>query len=147
MSSSDEARETVRIIACGVFKTALKHLHLEERYPNVKVSFLPSVLHLRPQDLRNFLRKEVESAQQRKEKVICLYGDCFPDIDEFGNEHNITKIPGAYCYELFLAPQRSPAPRVVTRIRRVSAPPAGRRRLTAPSGRSAGEQRVENPRG
>ncbi len=106
MSSPDKSREIVRIIACGVFKPALQHLHMEERYPNVKVSFLPAVLHLRPPDLRNFLRKEIESAQQRNEHVICLYGDCFPDIDDFCDQYDIIKVPGAYCYELFLGPKR-----------------------------------------
>ncbi|MDY6911355.1 MAG: DUF1638 domain-containing protein [Chloroflexota bacterium] len=102
MSVSQKSAGITRIIACGVFKPALEYLQLERRYPTLRVSYLPSVLHLRPHDLKNMLTKEIKSSQKRGERVICLYGDCFPDIDGFCNERGAIKVPGHYCYEMFL---------------------------------------------
>ena len=44
-----------RIVACAVFKPAIEYLQLERRYPNLRLTYLPSKLHLRPQELKNRL--------------------------------------------------------------------------------------------
>ena len=95
-----------RIIACEVFRTALEYLQMEKRYPNLRLTYLPSQLHLRPQELKNRLLKEIISAHKRNERVICLYAHCFPDIDGFCQEHGVIKVPGHYCYEMLLGSER-----------------------------------------
>ncbi len=95
-----------RIVACAVFKPAIEYLQLERRYPNLRLTYLPSKLHLRPQEFESHLLKEITSAQKRNERVICLYGDCFPDIDYFCQEHGAIKVPGHYCYEMLLGSER-----------------------------------------
>jgi len=94
------------IIACAVFKPALDNLQLQKRYPNLHLAYLPSNLHLKPQDLKNRLQKKITSAQKRNERVICLYGDCFPDIDDFCQQRGVVKVPGHYCYEMLLGSER-----------------------------------------
>ena len=95
-----------RIIACAIFEPALESLQLGKRYPDVRVTYLPSNLHLKPQDLQNRLRKEVISAQKKNERVICLYGDCFPGIDDFYEQYRVITVPGHYCYEMLLGSER-----------------------------------------
>lgn len=95
-----------RIIACGVFKPALEYLQLEKRYRNVRLTYLPSNLHLRPQELKERLLKELTAAQKRNERVICLYGECFPGIDHFCQQHGVAKVLGHYCYEMLLGSER-----------------------------------------
>jgi len=95
-----------RIVACAVFKPAIEYLHLECRYPNLRLTYLPSKLHLRPQELEKHLLTRIKAAQKRNERVICLYGDCFPDIDDFCQEHGVIKVPGHYCYEMLLGSER-----------------------------------------
>ncbi len=95
-----------RIVACAVFKPAIEYLQLERRYPNLRLTYLPSNLHLRPQELKNHLLKAIKAVQKRNERVICLYGDCFPDIDDFCQEHGAIKVPGHYCYEMLLGSER-----------------------------------------
>lgn len=95
-----------RIVACAVFKPAIEYLHLERRYPNLRLTYLPSKLHLRPQELKNRLLTGIKAAQKRNERVICLYGDCSPDIDDFCQEHGAIKVPGHYCYEMLLGSER-----------------------------------------
>ena len=95
-----------RIIACAVFKPALEYLQLGKRYLNLRLTYLPPNLHLSLQELKNRLLKEITSAQKRNEGVICLYGDCFPGIDDFCKQHMAIRVPGHYCYEMLLGNER-----------------------------------------
>ena len=99
-------RSSTRLIACGVFRPALEHLKLEERYPYLRYNYLPSNLHLRPQDLRRQLSETITSARQGNERILCLYGTCFPDIDDFCRHQGVTKVPGFHCFEMLLGSER-----------------------------------------
>jgi len=95
-----------RIIACRVFKPALDHLRLAKRHPNLRVTYLPPVLHTRPQKLERHLLRKITTAQRKDEFLICLYGECFPDISDFCQHHGVTKVPGHNCYEMLLGSER-----------------------------------------
>jgi len=99
-------RSPTRLIACGVFRPALEHLKLEGRYPYLRYNYLPSNLHLRPQDLRKHLLDVITSARQRNERILCLYGTCFPDIDDFCRHQGVTKVPGLHCFEMLLGSEQ-----------------------------------------
>ena len=103
---SNKTRNTIRIIACGVFKPTIEYLQLERRYLNLRLTYLLSKLHLKPQELKRLLLREITKAKKRNERIICLYGDCFPDIDDFCQEHGVIKVPGHYCYEMLLGSDR-----------------------------------------
>ena len=95
-----------RIIACSVFKPAIEYLQLERRYPNLRLTYLPSKLHLKPKELQRELQREITKAKKRNERIICLYGECFPGISEFCQRRDIPKVPGSYCYEMLLGTER-----------------------------------------
>ena len=103
---STKIGNTTRIIACVVFKPALEHFKLKNRYPDLRLTYLPSNLHLRPQELKKRLLKEITSARKRNEQIICLYGECVPDINDFCKQHEVIKVPGDYCYEMLLGTER-----------------------------------------
>jgi len=90
------------IIACAVFKPALEHFQLDKKYPNLQITYLPSNLHMRPNKLRADMLRLIAQSKREKEKVICLYGDCFPDIETVCRRHGVIKIPGHHCYEMLL---------------------------------------------
>jgi hypothetical protein len=98
--------QVTRVVACAVFKPALRHLMLRRRYPYMRVTSLPAVLHLRPRDLERRLRRECAAARARGERTICLYGECFPGISEFCRDQGVLKVPGDYCYEMLLGSER-----------------------------------------
>lgn len=95
-----------RVIACAVFKPAIEHLGVDRHHPNVRVTYVSPSLHLRPNELRDRLLQEIASACERNERVICLYGDCLPDMDHLCAEQGALKVPGHYCYEMLLGPER-----------------------------------------
>ena len=99
-------RPSTRLIACGVFRSALEHLRVEERYPRLRSHYLPSNLHLRLHDLRSQLSETITSARQKSERILCLYGTCFPDIEDFCRLQGVTKVPGLHCFETLLGSEQ-----------------------------------------
>jgi hypothetical protein len=95
-----------RIIACGVFKPALDQLRLVKRYQNIRLTYLEPVLHNRPKRLEEYLLRRITTAKRKYELVICLYGECIPDIGEFCRSHGVIKVPGYSCYEMLLGTDR-----------------------------------------
>lgn len=98
----DKLIQPVRIIACGVFRPVLEQLKLVERFPGLNITYLPSNLHINPHELKNYLLKEIIASQKRNERILCLYGECFQDIDSLCKQHGVIKIEGHHCYEIFL---------------------------------------------
>lgn len=103
---SGKIQKITRIIACQVFEQAIEALQLEKIYTNLRLTYLPSNLHLKPQDLKRRLLAEIKAAQKRNENVVCLYGDCFPGIDDLCEKYGVLKVPGHYCYEMLLGSER-----------------------------------------
>jgi hypothetical protein len=102
----DKPDQPISIIACGVFRPVLEQLNLAERFPGLNVTYLPSNLHLNPNELKNCLLKEIIASQKRDERIICLYGECFKDIDILCKQYGIIKIEGHHCYEIFLGREK-----------------------------------------
>jgi len=61
---------------------------------------------MHPQKLKTELLKQVITAKMNREKILCLYGHCFPGIDQFCARYNAPRIAAAHCYELFLGSAR-----------------------------------------
>lgn len=104
--SNGTKHNEVRILACRVFKPALEHLSLESKYSNIRLTYLPPNLHLRPQELGKYLRREIGAARRRNERIICLYGDCFPGLSDYCRHQGASRVPGPYCWEMFLGSER-----------------------------------------
>jgi len=98
----DKPIQPIRIISCGVFRPVLEQLKLEERFPGLNVTYLPSNLHINPHELKHYLLKEISASQKKNERIICLYGACFQDIDILCKQYGVIKIEGHHCYEIFL---------------------------------------------
>ena len=106
MRAYSDMNGKIRLIACGVFRSALEYLDLKERNSGLTVTFLPSILHLHPQKLRKMLSNEIGSAKERNERTVCLYGSCFPDFDDFCDHHGVDKVPGDHCFQMLLGSRK-----------------------------------------
>ncbi len=103
---SQNGTGVTRIIACEVFKPALAHIGLARRHPNVRVTYLPSNLHMRPRILEGYLTRHIGVAKKKGEHVICLYGDCFPGIEDTCRQRGTAKVPGCHCYDILLGSEQ-----------------------------------------
>jgi hypothetical protein len=106
MTIMNHMGQITRVIACAVFMLAIEHLELKKRYPGIRFTYLPARLHLRPLELKRSLHREVNKAKKKGERVICLYGDCFPEIEAYCRQQRVIKVPGSYCYEMLLGAER-----------------------------------------
>ena len=98
--------DTIHIIACSVFRDALTYLAEIPAVPPFSVTFLPSYLHLRPNELRDRLLGTIEETMKTGICIGCLYGQCFTDIDRHLNLDVVQRIPGNHCYEVLLGRTR-----------------------------------------
>lgn len=96
----------IKLIVCGVFRSAMAYLNLGKRHPTLDVTFLPSHLHLQPQELRDTLSKAISGTRKKNERTVCLYGSCFPDFEDFCDQHGVDKVPGHHCFQMLLGNAR-----------------------------------------
>jgi hypothetical protein len=99
-------KSATRLIACDVFRPPLEHLKVEAKYPHLHLTFLPSNLHLRSDELKKHLSAELITANRSNEQPLCLYGSCFPDIDEIIERLGGVRVPGFHCFEMLLGHER-----------------------------------------
>lgn len=100
------ANPPVRLVACGVFRPALDRLGVLAAHPHVRAVFLPPHLHLYPAELEQALAAQLAEARREGERLVCLYGTCFPQMDVFCRRHGIQRVPGAHCFEMLLGSDR-----------------------------------------
>jgi hypothetical protein len=59
-----------------------------------------------PQKLEQHLLRRITAAQRKGERIICLYGECIPDINNVCQCRGVLKVPGHSCYEMLLGTER-----------------------------------------
>ena len=77
-------------------------MRFQTRGSPLKIDFLPSNLHVRPLELKDRMAKEFEDSKAKGERIICLYGNCFTEIDDLCAQYGARRPSGFYCYEMFL---------------------------------------------
>jgi len=93
---------SLRIIACGIFQDALSFLEIDKVRPDVHVTFLSPYLHNQPCELEKELLSHIDQARRKKEKIICIYGHCLPNMDDLLEGQNVRRIEGQHCYQMLL---------------------------------------------
>jgi hypothetical protein len=95
-----------KIITCRVFRDALSFLDRNGSIPRARVRCLPAFLHMNPHELRQKVVAEITASDRRRESVCCLYGDCFPDIDQTLQGMSVRRVACRNCYESLLGRRR-----------------------------------------
>jgi hypothetical protein len=90
------------IIACDVYRSALRFTGVDAPDGNFAIVYLPAHLHLRPDQLRREMVLCLNSEIGRRPCSGCLYGQCFPDIDSVLGVRRIERIACGHCYEILL---------------------------------------------
>jgi hypothetical protein len=96
----------IRIIACGVFRDALRRIEPQRFHQNVAITYITPHLHNHPQKLKKEILHQIHLAQKAGDKILCLYGRCYPDLDDHLYEMGIPRVPGGHCYEILLSSRR-----------------------------------------
>jgi len=94
------------IIACNVFRSAMEHLGIQRRHPDLCFRYLPAHLHLQPFELKRRLMAEIQTARKNRQPVGCLYGHCFEDIEDVLEEARVPYIRLGHCFEILIGGHR-----------------------------------------
>ena len=94
------------LIACSVFRSAIAHIGIQQRHPELSMRYLPAHLHLQPVALKNRMLAEIRRIKAKGEPVGCIYGHCFEDIDELLDAENVPRIRIGHCFEILLGSER-----------------------------------------
>ena len=96
----------IRIIACGVFRDALRQIEPQQFNPAVAITYITPYLHNHPQKLKEEILYQIHLAQKAGDKILCLYGRCYPELDDHLHAMGIPRVPGEHCYEILLGSRR-----------------------------------------
>jgi hypothetical protein len=97
---------SLRIIACGVFRDALRQIEPQHFHQNVFITYITPVSHNYPAKLKEEILCQINLAKKAGDSILCLYGRCYPDLDHHLNEMGIPRVPGEHCYEILLGSRR-----------------------------------------
>ncbi len=92
----------ITIIACSVFKKELQHLQKSGKL-DYEIQYLDSMMHMYPKKLEKQLNNEIK--ENKKEKIVLLYGDCHARMLDQLNE-NVIKVRGINCCDTILGTER-----------------------------------------
>ena len=91
----------MKIVGCSVFRVELEHVLGE----TAEVDWLPAGLHVS----EGRLAEAIDVALQGTSGAACVYGACFPDIDQVLDAHGARRLPARNCVEAFLSPEERAA--------------------------------------
>ncbi len=89
------------IIACESFRWELTRV-LNELGFGGRVVYVPAILHLRPNLLREKLENVLEKESHGDNDLFVVYGKCFIGIDELCERKGARLVQGEHCFQMFL---------------------------------------------
>lgn len=97
---------SIRIIACGVFRDALRQIEPQRFHRDVVITYVTPFLHNHPQKLKQEILYQIHLARKAGDEILCLYGRCYPELDDHLHAMGIPRISGEHCYEILLGSRR-----------------------------------------
>lgn len=91
----------ITAIACSIFRDEIEALRRENKIA-VPVIYLDSMLHMFPDRLHERLDKAVKKELDAGKKLILIYGECSPYMDQYNKNKNIIRLGGINCVNIFL---------------------------------------------
>lgn len=91
----------MKIVGCSVFRTEAESILAE----STDVAWLPAGLHVSETRLGGAISEALDGAGG----AACLYGACFPDMDDVLRVHDASRLQARNCVEAFLSPEERAA--------------------------------------
>ena len=87
------------VLSCGALAREVRHI-CENGPLADELNFVQPLLHLYPAKLRERLSDELTSLSDDHDRIIVVYGQCLPDMDQFLSNYNAYRLPGEHCLEM-----------------------------------------------
>ncbi len=91
------------LIACGALAREITGLIEGNGWNHLTVQCLPAILHNRPADIPERVRRKIRENKTAYGKILVLYGDCGTGglLDAVLAEEGVERIAGPHCYEFY----------------------------------------------
>jgi hypothetical protein len=97
------------VIACGALARELQAI-TERHGLDIEVECLPAILHNRPSEIPEAVRRRIERARERRpdDRILIGYADCGTGgrLARVCAEEGVEMLEGAHCYQFFATSER-----------------------------------------
>ncbi|MYB28861.1 MAG: DUF1638 domain-containing protein [Acidimicrobiaceae bacterium] len=95
----------VLVIGCGALVRELREVAALNGSKHLDVECLPAIMHNRPEQIPDAVRRRIRAAKDRGayRTILVGYMDCGTGgrLDRVCSEEGVERLPGAHCYELY----------------------------------------------
>ncbi|MXZ52833.1 MAG: DUF1638 domain-containing protein [Acidimicrobiaceae bacterium] len=95
----------VLVIGCGALVRELREVAALNGSKHLDVECLPAIMHNRPEQIPDAVRRRIRAAKDRGayRTILVGYMDCGTggQLDRVCSEEGVERLPGAHCYELY----------------------------------------------
>ena len=109
MTATPQASK-VLVIGCGALVRELREVAALNGRDHLEVECLPAIMHNRPEQIPDAVRRRVRAAKQRAaySTILVGYMDCGTGglLDRVCSEEDVERLPGVHCYELYAGADR-----------------------------------------
>jgi len=92
------------MICCSVLQAEVESL-CRAHWPDQKLRFLPSMMHMHPERLASSLQSVLDSELKQGHGVVLIYGDCCAQMMTLESMPGVVRTRGKNCFELLLGPE------------------------------------------
>jgi hypothetical protein len=96
-------RPKYEMICCSVLRAEVESLR-DGHWPDHKLIFLPSMMHMYPERLASSLESVLDAEPTQGDGVVLIYGDCCARMTELEALPGVVRTRGKNCCELLLGP-------------------------------------------
>lgn len=91
------------VVACGALAREILAIRDLNGLHDMDVTCLPAILHNRPEQIPDALKRKIRAGKKTHDQVMVLYGDCGTGglIDRVCADENVERIPGEHCYAFY----------------------------------------------
>ncbi len=93
--------KSVVLICCAVLQAEVESL-CQTHWPDLGLRFLPSMMHMHPEQLAVSLQSALESELKQGHRVVLVYGDCCARMTALEALPGVARTQGKNCCELLL---------------------------------------------
>lgn len=93
----------VTVICCSILRQEIEAV-LRPAYPNIRIMFTDSMLHMHPEQLYRVMLETLAGLTDRP--CLLVYGDCHAYMRELENRPNCRRTPAINCCDLLLGREK-----------------------------------------